>query len=316
VPTGLSGWTSVAVGVRSLDAALELWVDILGFAVISRVEEGDEGLDRLWGLAPGTVKRQALVGSDQSGFGMLHLIEYAIPGRSVREGAMVHDLLPKNLDIYVDDLHRRFSELKSHGLEFRAERVGEGKAPDGTVFREIQMRSHDDINVVLLELVGQGGSFTERGFAGVGPLIFIVPDAAAEKRFLADVLQLDKLSDNLLTGPEIEKIVGLPAGAGLDASVWGRSNVRLGGLEVIEYQGVRGVDRYPLARPGARGVLFVSYVLEDAGPLIRRARDAGIEVANLGFAKTLVASGELYRIVSPAGFTLEVYDRNAAAEKP
>ena len=137
-------------------------------------------------------------------------------------------------------------------------------------------------------------------------MIFIVADAPREKRFFDEVLGFDKLSDNLLTGPEIERMVGLPPGAGLDVSIWGRDDVDLGGLEIIEYQGVDGEDRYSRAVPGATGVLHVTAVLPDVGPLLGRLKAAGVAVDKRGNTDTLVGTGETFRFATPAGLTLEV----------
>lgn len=60
------------------------------------------------------------------------------------------------------------------------------------------MPSHDAINVVLLELVGEELPFSEAGFAGVEPLITIVEDAQKEKLFYKYIIGLESLSDNLL----------------------------------------------------------------------------------------------------------------------
>lgn len=304
--TNEQGFTSVAVGVASLDDALALWVNAFGFDVVRLQEGPDAELSRLWKLGADAIARQALLQTDESGVGRLHLVEYQTPGPSIREGAEVFDLLPKNLDVYVDDLPRRAAELRASGYEFRTETHSEVTAPDGTVFRELHMPVHDDINVVLLEVVGQSYPFTDRGFAGIGPLIFISPDASADKDFLRDVLGLRQKSDNLLQGPEVERMVGLPPGAGLDVSIWGGSDDELGGLEIVDYQGVEGSDRYPLARPGARGVLHVTFDVKDASSIVERARQAGAPVEETSSARTLTGSGRVFTVTTPAGLRIEL----------
>lgn len=175
------------------------------------------------------------------------------------------------------------------------------------------MPSHDDINIVLLEVIGRPRPFTARGFAGVGPLIFIVPDAPAEKAFFADVMQLDKLNDNLLSGPEIERMVGLPPGAGLDVSIWGRAGNHLGEIEIIEYQGVTGRDLYPLAKPKALGILHISYVVDDASALRERLRGFGATVTDHGRVQTMTGEGNVVSFHTPAGLRIEVYERAPTA---
>lgn len=314
-PTELSAWSSVTVGVRDLDAALELWVGTFGFNVADQRAGADAELERLWGLDSGDIARQALVRTRDSDRGMIHFVEFNDPALPVRQGAQVFDLVPKNLDIYVDDLPQRFAELKADGKRFRTDSYSEVTAPDGTAFREIHMPSHDDINVVLLEVIGKPRPFTVRGFSGVGPLIFIVPDAPAEKAFFADVMQLDKLTDNLLNGPEIERMVGLPPGAGLDVSIWGREGNDFGEIEIIEYQEVSGKDLYPLAKPKALGVLHISYVVDELRSLLGRLEARGVAIHDHGFVRTLSGEGRVISFQTPAGLRIEVYENNKKQKK-
>lgn len=304
----IAGWSSVTVGVKDLDVALDLWVDTFGFDLADRRTGPDTELARLWGLVPDDIAEQALVRTGNSHFGMIHFVEFNAPGLPVRQGAQVFDLVPKNLDVYVDDLPLRFVELKDAKRTFRTDNYSEVTAPDGTTFREIHMPSHDDINVVLLEVLGKPLPFSPRGYAGVGPLIFIVPDASTEKSFFENVMQLDKLNDNLLKGPEIERMIGLPPGAGLDVSIWGRVGNNFGDIEIIEYQGVRGRDLYPHTRPKSLGILHISYVVPDAAQLLYRLRAAGIEASHHGRIDSLTGEGVVSSFNTPAGLRIEVYE--------
>lgn len=314
VSTELDAWSTVTVGVRDLDAALELWVGTFGFNVADLKEGPDKSLARLWELDPDDIARQALVRSGESRHGMIHFVEFSDPGLPVRHGAQVFDLVPKNLDIYVDDMPRRFAELRADGREFRSDSFSEVTAPDGTAFREVHMPSHDDINVVLLEVIGKPRPFTARGFAGIGPLIFIVPDAPAEKAFFANIMRLDKLNDNVLKGPEIERMVGLPPGAGLDVSIWGRRGNDFGEIEIIEYQGVRGKNLYPMARPKALGVLHISYRVDNLQALFGRLLADEVAVVDHGFVKTMSGEGRVISFLTPAGLRIEVYAQNGNGE--
>lgn len=308
----LEGWRTVMVGVYDIDVAMQLWVDTFGFEVLERKSGPDPGLAKLWQLESTDIAEQALLHTPGSDYRMLHLVEWSSPGASVRGGSEVYDLVPKNLDIYVDNLPRRWAELVEKGFVFRTEKYSEITAPDGTQFREIHLPVHDDINVVLLEVVGTERPFTDRGFAGVGPLIFIVPDAAQEKRFFDAVMRLDKLNDNLLQGPEIEKMIGLPPGAGLDVSLWGRPGNGFGEMEIIEYQGVRGRNLYPHAKPRSLGVLYVTHVMCDSGSIIKRLRDAEIQIVDNGPAETLGAAGINRRFETPAGLGVEIVESSSS----
>lgn len=303
-----AAWTSVTVGVADLDVALALWVDQLGFEVAARREGPDSDLARLWKLAQDDIARQALVRTNDNHFGMIHFVEFHDPDPPVRAGAAAFDLVPKNLDIYARDLPDRVQALRSWGATFRTDTHSEVTAPDGTQFREIHMPSHDDINVVLLETLGKELDWNPKGYSGVAPLIFIVPDAGIEKAFFQSAFQLDKLNDNILKGPVIEKMIGLPAGAALDVSIWGKRGISFGGIEIIEYQGVRGTNLYPRAVPKARGILHITYVVRSATGLVERLAAQQVPVTEHGQVQSVVAQGHTFSFSSPAGLGIYVYE--------
>lgn len=304
-----SAWTVITVGVADLDVALSLWVDEFGFNIVSRKDGGDADLARLWGLAPEDISRQALVRTGDAATGMIHFVEFNDPDPPVRRGANNYDLTPKNLDIYVRDIPQKVMDLKAKGERFRTDEADEFHATDGTVFREIHMLAHDDINVVMLEVVGEEKAYSHAGVAGIGPFVFIVPEAEIERDYFKSIFLVDKLNDNVFKGPEIEKTVGLPKGTELHISIWGREGFELGELEVIEYKGVSGDNLYPKAKPKALGILHIGYVVPDAAPLVNRLKARGVPVTHHGKVSTLIAEGEVISFASPAGLTIEVYER-------
>ncbi len=301
----MTPFSTVTVGVASLDEALDLWAGTFGLSVAERRDGPDEALARLWDIEALDISRQALVTTPGETVGRLHLVEFVDPDPPVRAGAAVFDSCPKNLDVYVRDMPAQFAALKAAGTAFRNDTYSDVTAPNGIRFREIHMPAHDAINVVLLELVGKAMTFSDAGYAGIGPLITIVPDAAAEKAFYQGVIGLDILSDNILAGPEIEKMVGLPPGAALNVSIWGKAGVDLGQIEIIEYQGVRGADLYPRARPKALGILHVTYHVAELDALLNRLKAAGTSCEGHGRVDTLAGVGETVSFRTPSGFRIE-----------
>lgn len=302
----MNAWRHVTLGVASMEEALRYWADSFGFEVAGRADGPDEGLESYWGLAPGGIARQALIRAPGAHRGMLHLVEYAQAAESVRQGAAVFDLCPKNLDIYVDDMPARMAQLRRAGFEFRTDTYSEVTAPNGVRFREVHLAGHDDINLVLLQLLDEALEFGPAGYTGIGPLIMIVADAEQEKSFYRDVMGLDILHDNLLSGPEIERMIGLPAGAALDVSIWGVPGAHLGQVEIITYQGTTGLDRYPRARPGARGIIRAAWMLDDTGALRDRLLRHRISFQSHQLESSLLGAAESLVFRSPAGFTIEV----------
>lgn len=303
-------WYAVTVGVADLNAALDVWVEMMGFEVRTQREGPDEGLAALWQIDPADVERQAVVGTPGAVNGFIHLVQFRDPEPPVRQGAEVFDLLPKNLDVFVQDLPRRFEELRTAGADFRTDSYSEVETPSGSMFREIHMHGHDATNIVFVETSGaQDLLYTRKGYSGIRQLITIVPDADEEERFFTRVMAMDYRSKNFLEGPSVEKMVGLPPGTALDIRILGNRAADFGLMEIVEYQGVEGSDRYALARPKALGTLHVSYLVIDLAPLKERLRAYGSDFSEHDPVETLFGRGPAISFYSPAGLRIEAHQR-------
>ncbi len=304
---GLGAFAHVTVGVADLDESLALWRDIFGLEIIAERRGADTALAALWDLPADGIARQALLRTPGISLGGIHFIEFTNPGAPVREGAEVFDRVPKNLDLYTSDLPARYEALKARGMQFRAPWV-EMPSADGSRFREVQMPGPDATNIVLLEIIGSEFQYSPTGFAGIGPLIIVVDDADFEALFFTRVLGLESIMQDMLSGPEIEQMVGLPAGAGIDFRVFGDNNDPMGRIEVIEYQQTGGQDRYALAKPPATGTLHVTWQVADLEPLRANLETYGVEVTEHGRLDAIFGSGPMISFYSPGGFRIEVQE--------
>jgi len=303
----LTAWSWVSIGTSDVAAACHFWVDMLGFECIDRAEGDDPGLRQHWQLTDRQIRRQVMLRSPGAACGAIHLVEYDTAAATVRQDAAVFDLCPKNLDIYVDDLPLRMAELTARGVRFRNKQYSEAVSPDGVHFREIHLAGHDDINIVLLQIMGDGALPTESGFYGVGPLVCIVEDSAAEKAFYRDVMGLSLAHDNVLAGPEIEQMIGLPAGCALEVSIWAQMGQPLGEVELVTYQGTQGANRYPRAVPGARGVTHLNWWVDDMAAWKDHLVQLNVPFNRSRLLGRLMQSRESVRLHSPAGLSIEVH---------
>lgn len=301
----MTAFRAVVVGVADLDAALDLWVGCFELSVIAERSGSDEPLADIWDIPAADIRRQALVGMTGKDVGLLHLVEFADPLAPVREGSSAYDACPKNLDVYVDDLPAQMSRLQSLGLEFRSSDFWEMTLADGSVVREIHLPSHDRINVVLLELCGEALEFSTAGVAGIGPVVTVAGNGQLETQFYADIFGIDAVETVSLEGPDTELALGLPPGGGLDLTIFGREDERLGRVEVIDYRGVSGKNIYSRARPKALGILAVTYRVDSIGELGKRLDQNGVPCTRHGNIDSLVHSGETISFRSPAGFRIE-----------
>ncbi len=303
-----SAWSAITVGVADLDLAKKLWVEEFGMTVVSSLEVADTAAAGMWGIEPDEIRRQALLKTGEETAGMLHLVEFENPDEPVRKNANPYDLTPKNLDIYTDDLVSKLEHMLAKGYEFRTQEAHLINAPDGTSFREVHMFGHDDINVVLLEVVGKPKPFTSKGVAAVGPLVLIVPDVSAESDFFESIFLVDKLNENVFSDPKLIKAIGLPDGTVLNIHIWGRKGFDLGQLELIQYQGIEGDNLYPRAKPKSLGLLHLCYVIPDNSLLIDRLAQQGVDVVRHGVVDSIHGKCDVISFYSPAGLRIEVYE--------
>jgi catechol 2,3-dioxygenase-like lactoylglutathione lyase family enzyme len=248
-----------------------------------------------------------MVRAPGAAFGAIHLVEWGSATESVRADAAVFDLCPKNLDIYVDDLPRRMAQLAEQGVIFRNKHYSEAVSPDGVHFREIHLAGHDDINLVLLQILGSETPFPATGFYGVGPLVCIVRDPAPERRFCQQVLGLALSHDNILTGPEIEQMIGLPQGCALEVSIWAQPGQPLGEVELVTYQGTDGADRYSRASPGRRGVTHLNWWVGDIETFSSHLSAHGVTYSSSYIRGRLIQTHATRTFRSPAGLQIEVH---------
>lgn len=294
----------VVVSVADMDQALDLWVRRFGLETVTRREGHDAGLARVWGLSPDAIEDQALLRTAGTSRGGVHLVRFKWPGSAVREGAAPTDLVPKSIDVSVVDIQQRYDELAAAGYRFRSP-VGTMKNK-GQTFSQVHMAAHDELNIVLLEQTEQRKETSAKGY-GVAPMIvFTTGDLLREVAFFRSLMGLELLSQSRLAGPQIEKAVGLPAGAGLDVSILGDPKNDFGRLEIVQYEGVKSQNLYPRTKPPARGMLSVTYRVSDLSSVIERGKTLG--VVDHGSVNSILGAGRMASVNSPAGLRVDLVE--------
>ncbi len=297
----------VTVGVKDLEVALRTWRDEFGFEIIARRDGPDATLGKLWAIEPARIRRQALVGTPGLSKGRVHLVEFDRPDAPVREGALATDFGPKNLDVACRDLPKKYQALLQKGQRFRSPWV---EYPfEGKQVREVQMPGHDETNLVLVEIVGDPAPWSDQGCAGLTSFVAVSPDPDADQRFFTEVLGFELGGSHLLKGPEIEKMVGLPKGAGLDMRLFGPKGDVFGRVEIVHYQGVAGLDRFGRARPPALGTLHVTLFVSDLASVLEAARAHGSRLQEHGVVDTIYGKGRAATVFAPDGLRVELMER-------
>lgn len=297
----------VTVGVADLEVALRTWGDEFGFEIIARRDGPDATLGTLWGIEPARIRRQALVGTPGLPKARVHLVEFDRPDPPVREGAVATDLGPKNLDVACRDLPKKYDALLQKGRRFRSHWVE--YSFEGKQVREVQMPGHDETNLVLVEIVGDPAPWSDQGCAGLTSFVAVSPDPDADQRFFTQVLGFELGGSHLLKGPEIERMVGLPKGAGLDMRLFGPKDDVYGRVEIVHYQGIAGTDRFARARPPALGSLHVTLFISDLARVIEAARAHGSRLQEHGVVDTIYGKGGAATVFAPNGLRVELMEQ-------
>ncbi|MCU0758531.1 MAG: hypothetical protein MUF07_04920 [Steroidobacteraceae bacterium] len=305
-------FTYAVISVADLDQALALWQERFGMELVARRQGTDPGLAKAWGLGAGDIIDQALLRTPGMEQGGVHLVRFRLPGPAVRENAAPTDLVPKSVDIAVRDLPARHAELLAAGYKFRSP-IGKFVTEKVTV-HEVHLPGPDAVNMVFLEQEGHPEPVSDKGYGVMPQIVAISPDNRLEKAFFEDVLGLKETSYNRFAGPEVEKTVGLPQGAGLDIRIFGDPAYDYGRIEIVQYERAPGTDLYPRARPPARGLLSVTYFVPDVGAILARAGAPGaprMRAAPLdhGVVATIFGESRLATLTSPAGLRIDLLER-------
>jgi hypothetical protein len=253
--------------------------------LVARRQGTDPGLAQAWGLGAGDIVDQALLRTPGMEQGGVHLVRFRLPGPAVRENAAPTDLVPKSVDIAARDLKARYDELLAAGYKFRS--------PIGKFVTE---------------------KVSDKGYGVMPQIVAISPDNKLEKAFFEQVLGLQETSYNRFSGPEVEKTIGLPKGAGLDIRIFGDPAYDYGRLEIVQYEGVKSADLYPRAKPPARGMLSVTYFVPDVGAILAKATAPGapkMRAAPLdhGVVRSIFGESRMASLTSPAGLRIDLVER-------
>jgi len=299
----------VSIGVADMALVERLWVDALGMEVVARRMGPDQGLGRLWKLPAEQFADQLLLRTPGATTGQLHFVQFQTPAAAVRAGAVSTDLGAKNIDVNCVDMPKLVAELTAAGYSFRSA-IGEYEI-DGVRAREVQMPSHDALNVVLIEVLSKGFEveYTAKGFAALTSFVVIVPDIEREADFYKTLFGMQDILSHRLSGPAIEMAAGLPQGTELDLRLLGGSGNLFGRMELIEYVGVAGEDLFRPAKPPARGILRCGFSVGSEDEFAARAAAQGIAIHREIEVDVIFGRGRLVELSSPAGLRIEVLER-------
>ncbi len=297
-------YSYVVISVADMDRALGLWMDRFGMQAVTRRDGTDPDLARAWGLAPDGIVNQVLLRTPGMNEGGVHLVQFKTPGATVREGATPTDLVLKSVDISVRDIAARYAELTAAGYKFRS---APSRLKGGDLeFLEVHMLGPDDVNLVFVDIPSRPEPVSAKQYGVAPQIVVITADNVRETTFFQSTLGLSLISHNTFKGPEIEKAVGLPKGASLDVRILGNPASHFGRLEFVQYGGATSRNLYPRAKPPARGMLSISYIVKDLGPVL--ARGDALQLVDHGKVATVLGEGRMVSLTTPTGIRVDLLE--------
>jgi catechol 2,3-dioxygenase-like lactoylglutathione lyase family enzyme len=170
------------------------------------------------------------------------------------------------------------------------------------------MPAHDSLNGVLIEVLSEGFEvgYTVEGFAALTSFVVVVPDIEREATFYKELFGFDEILRHELSGRALEMAAGLPEGTVLDFYLLGHQNNLFGRMELIEYKGVSGANRFGRAVPPATGILRCGFNVNSLDEFVSRAEKKGVSLTRSIAADTILGSGPMVELESPAGLKLQV----------
>lgn len=291
-------------GTGDMKKTLDLWVNQLGMEVVVRQEGADAELARAWGLPADGIADQALLLTPGVSRGGLHIVRFTHPGSTVRDGAPTTAMLPKNINVAVDDIGLRYPELEAAGYTFRSK--PRAMVPGDY---QVQMTGPDDININFVNSVpGDNRILSKKGFGPGVMTVMISADYKTEVDTLQRLLGVQQIRGLHLRGPEIEKIIGLPPGGGLDGGYFGDPDETQGNVQFSQYSGaLSSENRYPRAKAPARGMLSLTYFVNDLSPWLAQAGKG--EIIDLGNGAGIYGPGRMVTFTTPAGLRVDVVEQ-------
>jgi catechol 2,3-dioxygenase-like lactoylglutathione lyase family enzyme len=301
-----NGIAYVSIGVADMQPVSDLWLDALGLEIVAQRSGPDAELGKLWDLPAEQFVEQLLVRTPGAATGYLHFVQFQHPADAVRKDAALTDLGAKNIDVNCVGMPALVEKLKAAGYVFRSD-IGEYEV-DEIRAREVQLPSHDGVNVVFIEVLSEGFEvdYSPKGFAALTSFVVIVPDTQIESRFYQQIFAYDEIMHHRISGPGIEKAAGLPKGTALDLCLLGSPDNLFGRMELIEYAGLRGDNRFESAVPPATGILCAGFRVDSLDEFVVRAEQQGVKITRTLEVDAIFGKGRMVELISPAGLKLQV----------
>ncbi|MBI2221991.1 MAG: VOC family protein [Acidobacteria bacterium] len=305
------------IGCSDLEASLRFWRDVVGFELLSRTPAGGAGLERAWGLEPGTGAEVAVLRYAGIATGQLRLVQF-----TTRSGVHVRTRADDPwaigigaLDCNVRDPEGTFRRLRDAGYESEAPHP-HYYVIDGLEQSEVVFRTPDHVNLVLVGAMNYPPAMARPNLPGDFSALTVVSqfvrDIDASAKFYGDGLGLELAFDAWVddrTRPLINAMVGIPAHADLRLAAYRTPGEPDGKTLLLQTKGIPVTSIADRMRPPHLGVVMLSHATDDLDGLRLRLRQiGGTPVTVPGLVPGAGGSVRSFLARAPGGTMLEFYE--------
>lgn len=270
---------SVVISVENLNTSLEFYSDTLGFKELARVELDGELIEGFWGLQKGTRARAILVGREGASSGLVRLVQFAPrPDRFIHRSAELWDIGVLYLHTFVDDIDRRYDELRARGYEFFGPPTVWQIPEQNRTIKEALLRGPDGLIIDILQ--SQVGSFRpaekQPKYSEIATYARVVKRIDELLVFYRDIIGYRVIKDQVPGNKQLDELLHLPAGSRIRVVHMADGSNPMGKVELVEFLNVKG--RELVARPTDIGPFMLSFCVADVDGLFELFRQKDVSV--------------------------------------
>lgn len=270
---------SVVISVKDLNTSLRFYSDTLGFKKIADVELGGERIKRLWGLQKRTRARAIVLGRAGARAGMVRLVQFTPrSSRFVHQGAQLWDIGVLYLHILVDDMDRRYDELRARGYEFFGPPTVWQVPEQNRTIKEALFRGPDGLIIDILHSEIGSTKHVEKQpkYSEIANSARVVKEMEKFLSFYRDMLGYRVIKDQVPGNKQLDKVLHLPPGSRIRVVHLASGINPTGEIELVEFLNVKG--RELVAKPSDIGPFMLSFCIEDVDKLFELFRQKNVSV--------------------------------------
>ncbi|GEM_PF-686911 len=302
---------AVYLSVSDLADSMRFYAAIPGWEVVYQGSLRAADIGELWGYHQQADVNVALLRHVASDYGKLKLLEF--PGDSrqpIRNPNRVADVGLFDIDLMVTDIEACVKYMIERGA--RPGPCGPVRYSLGDVpVAEALVYGPDGEAIVLIERLAAPAAAAagQTGFrySEIATSAQIVAHLETSMAFYRDVLGLTLYRQAELREPQVEVMLGLPAGQPLRLAIFTAGESLSGKIELVDFPGLPGENRSTLAHPPNLGFFMYSFLVDDLDALYQRLVEAKITISCAPRRVDFGPEGvqEAMSVLSPDGLRLE-----------